>query len=133
MDPNNEKWTPAEELALTRAWIDSSENSIKGDGQSNNVFWADVRAKFFQAMGCGDYRNPDTISGKWTAMRTKLTYFNNIYNRLANNQNRKGGTNDFDVMKEAHKQYRAEKSLSFTMIEPWEALKESASAIYRQN
>ncbi|KAL8257355.1 hypothetical protein R6Q59_029396 [Mikania micrantha] len=59
-----EKWTPEEEFALSKAWVDVSEDPIVGRNQKGSDFWNKVRSHFLQAMGRGEYRTNDMISNK---------------------------------------------------------------------
>ncbi|MFS7948316.1 putative No apical meristem-associated domain-containing protein [Helianthus anomalus] len=73
-------------------------------------------------MGRGEYRTPDLFSGKWTAMRTKINNFNNIYHSLINNHTRRSGSSDVDIMTTAHNEYRMYHGHPFTMIPSWKLL-----------
>ncbi|KAJ0443693.1 hypothetical protein HanIR_Chr16g0823611 [Helianthus annuus] len=44
-------WESDEEYALTRAWIDVSEDPVIANNQSKSVFWARIRDLFFDLMG----------------------------------------------------------------------------------
>ncbi|XP_022032055.1 uncharacterized protein LOC110933125 [Helianthus annuus] len=64
---NVQTWEPEEEYALTRAFIDVSEDPVIANNQSKTVFWNRIRELFFELMGRGEeYRLPDSISGKWS-------------------------------------------------------------------
>ncbi|XP_022003064.1 uncharacterized protein LOC110900484 [Helianthus annuus] len=76
-------------------------------------------------MGRGKYRMPDSFSGKWRAMRTKVRNFNNIYTNLVNNSRRKSGSSDVDVMTQAHNDYRLYHGHYFTLVTTWELLHKS--------
>ncbi|XP_022040142.2 uncharacterized protein LOC110942679 [Helianthus annuus] len=94
----------------------------RGNDQDIKVFWRRTREKFFAAMGRGEYRTADSFSGKWTAMRTKITDFNNLHNHYANIIRRRSGSSDVDVMTSAHNDYRLHHGHPFTMIPLWELL-----------
>ncbi|XP_022003848.1 uncharacterized protein LOC110901320 [Helianthus annuus] len=76
-------------------------------------------------MGRGEYRTADSFSGKWGAMRTKVSNFNNIYTNLINSSRRKSGTSDVDVMTQAHNDYRMYHGHMFTLVTTWELLRKS--------
>ncbi|XP_022042118.1 glutathione S-transferase T3-like [Helianthus annuus] len=76
-------------------------------------------------MGRGVYRRPDSLSGKWGAMRTKISNFNNIHTNLVNNKRRKSGSSDVDVMTQAHSDYRVYHGHHFTHVNAWELLRKS--------
>ncbi|KAJ0683096.1 putative glutathione transferase [Helianthus annuus] len=120
-----EFWSPKEEFELAKAWLDVSEDEIVGDDQDIKVFWGRIREKFFAAMGRGVYRTADSFSGKWGAMRLKVSNFNNIYNNLVNNTRRRSGASDVDVLTEAHNDYRMHLGHMFTLVTTWELLRKS--------
>ncbi|XP_022041441.1 uncharacterized protein LOC110944023 [Helianthus annuus] len=76
-------------------------------------------------MGRGEYRTPDSFSGKWGAMRTKVTNFNNIYTNPINSSRRKSGSSDVDVMTQVHNDYRLYHGHVFTLVTTWELLLKS--------
>ncbi|XP_021985421.1 glutathione S-transferase T2-like [Helianthus annuus] len=124
-----EFWSPKEEFELAKAWLDVSEDEIVGDDQDIKVFWGRTREKFFAAMGRGVYRTADSFSGKWGAMRLKVSNFNNIYNNLVNNTRRRSGVSDVDVVIEAHNDYRMHHGHMFTLVTTWELLRKSPNSL----
>ncbi|XP_022030459.1 uncharacterized protein LOC110931370 [Helianthus annuus] len=76
-------------------------------------------------MGRGEYRMTDSFSGKWSAIRTKISNFNNIHSNYVNNLRRRSGSSDMDVMTAAHNDYRLYHGYPFTMIPSWELLHKS--------
>ncbi|XP_022030274.1 uncharacterized protein LOC110931175 [Helianthus annuus] len=109
-------------LRLSQAWLDVSEDEIVGNDQDIKVFLRRICEKFFAAMGRGEYCTADSFSGKWTAMRTKITNFNNSHNHYTNNVRRISGSSNVDVMTSAHNDYRLHHGHPFTMIPSWELL-----------
>ncbi|XP_022029539.1 glutathione S-transferase T3-like [Helianthus annuus] len=120
-----ELWTPKEEFALAQAWLDVSKDEIVGNDQDVKVFWRRIREKFFAAMDRGEYYTADSFSGKWTAMWTKISNFNNIHNILVNNHRKRSGSSNVDVITQAHNDYRLHHGHSFTMLNSWELLRKS--------
>ncbi|XP_022035265.1 glutathione S-transferase T3-like [Helianthus annuus] len=97
-------WEPEEEYALTRAFIDVSEDPVIANNQSKTVFWNRIRELFFELMGRGEeYRLPDSISGKWTDINKKCTNFQTVYQRLYSGW--KSGSSDEDITQEALVEY----------------------------
>ncbi|XP_076910946.1 glutathione S-transferase T3-like [Bidens hawaiensis] len=116
---DRKRWDDDEEAALAQAWIDSSEDSVLGDGKRTTIFWAKIRDKFFEIMDRGRYRGDDYISNKWKAMILKMNQLSTIHTRLKNN--RKSGTNDADLLKDMMKQYKGLHGHHFgmAMFEIW--------------
>ncbi|XP_035841363.1 uncharacterized protein LOC110916467 [Helianthus annuus] len=94
-------WEPEEEYALTRAFIDVSEDPVIANNQSKTVFWNRIRELFFELIGRGEeYRLPDSISGKWTDINKKCTNFQTVYQRLYSGW--KSGSSDEDITQEGN-------------------------------
>ncbi|XP_021988656.1 uncharacterized protein LOC110885283 [Helianthus annuus] len=116
-------WEPEEEYALTRAFIDVSEDPVISNNQSKTVFWNRIRELFFDLMGRGDeYRLPDSISGKWTDINKKCTNFQTVYQRLFSGW--KSGSNDEDITQAALVEY-TEANGHFPYMRCWQILRHS--------
>ncbi|KAJ0812131.1 putative glutathione transferase [Helianthus annuus] len=92
-------WEPEEEYALTRAFIDVSEDPV--------IY---------------EYRLPDSISGKWTDINKKCTNFQTVYQRLFSGW--KSGSNDEDITQAALVEY-TEANGHFPYMRCWQILRHS--------
>ncbi|XP_035830167.1 glutathione S-transferase T3-like [Helianthus annuus] len=116
-------WEPEEEYALTRAFIDVSEDPVISNNQSKTVFWNRIRELFFDLMGRGkEYRLPDSISGKWTDINRKCTNFQTVYQRLFSGW--KSGSSDEDITQQALVKY-TEANGHFPYMRCWQILRHS--------
>ncbi|XP_021999628.2 uncharacterized protein LOC110896888 [Helianthus annuus] len=116
-------WEPEEEYALTRAFIDVSEDPVISNNQSKTVFWNRIRELFFELMGRGEeYRLPDSISGRWTDINRKCTNFQTVYQRLYSGW--KSGSSDEDITQEALVEYM-EANGHFPYMKCWQILRHS--------
>ncbi|XP_021990973.1 uncharacterized protein LOC110887708 [Helianthus annuus] len=116
-------WEPEEEYALTRAFIDVSEDPVISNNQSKTVFWNRIRELFFDLMGRGEeYRLPDSISGKWTDINKKCTNFQTVYQRLYSGW--KSGSSDEDITQQALVEY-TEANGHFPYMRCWQILRHS--------
>ncbi|XP_021995346.1 glutathione S-transferase T3-like [Helianthus annuus] len=120
---NVQTWEPEEEYALTRAFIDVSEDPVIVNNQSKTVFWNRIRELFFELMGRGEeYRLPDSISGKWTDINKKCTNFQTVYQRLYSGW--KSGSSDEDITQEALVEYTNANG-HFPYMKCWQILRHS--------
>ncbi|XP_022032816.1 uncharacterized protein LOC110933925 [Helianthus annuus] len=116
-------WEPEEEYALTRAFIDVSEDPVISNNQSKTVFWNRIRELFFELMGRGEeYRLPDSILGKWTDINKKCTNFQTVYQRLYSGW--KSGSSDEDITQEALVEYTNANG-HFPYMKCWQILRHS--------
>ncbi|KAL8209338.1 hypothetical protein R6Q57_006070 [Mikania cordata] len=119
------QWTPDEEIALGKCYMDESENKTKGNSQKRENFWKKVTVTWDNVMGFdAEYRTYHQLNSKWKDMCTKLTKFSGIYSNCANN--RKSGMSDENVLKWAEKEYQLKSNgQTFNHYHVWVAIKDS--------
>nr|GEU64054.1 hypothetical protein [Tanacetum cinerariifolium] len=59
-----EPWTIEEEIALCKAYVAKSEDSVEGNGKKAAGFWREVAEHFHEEMG-EDKRSYDSVNCKW--------------------------------------------------------------------
>ncbi|GJS98517.1 ribonuclease H-like domain-containing protein [Tanacetum coccineum] len=59
-----EPWTIEEEIALCKAFVAKSEDSVEGNGKKAAGFWREVAEHFHEEMG-EDKRSYDSVNCKW--------------------------------------------------------------------
>ncbi|KAL8245858.1 hypothetical protein R6Q59_007074 [Mikania micrantha] len=90
-------WTPDEETALGKGYMDESENKTKDNSQKRENFWKTVNVTWHNMMGFdAEYHSYHQLNSKWKDMCTKLTKFSGIYSNCANN--RKSRMSDENVL-----------------------------------
>ncbi|KAL8230636.1 hypothetical protein R6Q57_000414 [Mikania cordata] len=119
------QWTPDEETALGRCFMDESDNKTKGNSQKRENFWKKAAVSWHRVMGFDvEYRTYHQLNSKWKDMCTKLTKFSGIYSNCANN--RKNGMSDENVLKWAEKEYQLKSNdQTFNHYHVWVAIKDS--------
>ncbi|XP_035845879.1 uncharacterized protein LOC118492170 [Helianthus annuus] len=101
------KWTKEEEYALTRAYVDISEDEETANFQTGPVFWDRVRALFFSTWGQGEHWDKDSISSKWTDINNKCHAFQECFQR--NYDNRPSGEGDVGVLTKSLEEFERTK------------------------
>ncbi|GJS32707.1 hypothetical protein Tco_0531089 [Tanacetum coccineum] len=77
-----EPWTIEEEIALCKAWVAKSEDSVEGNGKKAAGFWKEVADHFHEEMG-EEKRRYDSVNCKWkNRIRPKVSQFFEIYNSV---------------------------------------------------
>ncbi|GKE49078.1 hypothetical protein Tco_1480336 [Tanacetum coccineum] len=77
VEPTNE-----EEIALCKAFVAKSEDSVQGNGKKAAGFWREVAECFHEEMG-EDKRSYDSVNCKWkNRIRPKVSQFCEIYNSV---------------------------------------------------
>ncbi|GJT93138.1 glutathione S-transferase T3-like protein [Tanacetum coccineum] len=94
-----EPWTLEEEVALCKAWVHASENSVEGNGKKMSGFWTEV-----------------------TWIRPKVSQFCEIYNSVKDRH--QSGACDNTIYQEAEIEYRTIYRSAFALTECWKILKD---------
>ena len=117
-------WEDDELFALAEAWCCTSQNEIRGNDQDQKSYWETIRWKFQQALGKGsNYRSTDSLTSIWATMKTKLTKFNGIHQRLARNP--PSGWNEAKILTEALELYkRTTKNNPFPHLAVWSRIRD---------
>ncbi|KAL8199460.1 hypothetical protein R6Q57_013028 [Mikania cordata] len=98
------QWTPDEETALEKCYMDESENKTKGNSQKREFFWKKVTVTWHNMMGFdAEYRTYHQLNSKWKDMCTKLTKFSGIYGKLCQQSEKRNVRQE--VLKWAENEY----------------------------
>ncbi|VFQ97540.1 unnamed protein product [Cuscuta campestris] len=116
-------WTATEEEALARAWVNISQDPIKGNAQTSDGFWNKVTHEFHVLMNSKPYRLFHSVSSKYRDMNKKIGWFASYYNKA--HVNRPSGVSDDNVLKTALEKYQA-KHGPFPHLKAWEVFNASS-------
>ncbi|KAJ0501784.1 putative glutathione transferase [Helianthus annuus] len=114
-------WTSIEELALARAWTNTSTCPIVGNNQKSGSFWKEVCNKFHALMQKEPYREVNSMSSKYGEMNKKISAFCGYYNNA--HSNRPSGASDETVFAIAMSKYHTKEGSAFTYVGAWEIFK----------
>ena len=70
------------DLALTRAWLNISEDSIVGIGQKSPRFWGRILAQFHQILGHQTNRTIQSLANRWLNISHDVSKFCGHYNKV---------------------------------------------------
>ena len=94
-------WNDIEETALCKAWVDASEDPVRGNGRKSDLFWTEVNNKFVLFRGEGAYidRATNALNLRFNAIARDVTKFIVAHKKvLALN---KSGSTPADAIREA--------------------------------
>ncbi|KAJ0626427.1 putative glutathione transferase [Helianthus annuus] len=114
-------WTSIEELALARAWTNTSTCPIIGNNQKSGSFWKEVCNKFHALMQKEPYREENSMGSKYREMNKKISAFCGYYNNAY--LNRPSGASDETVFAKAMSKYHTKEGSAFTYVGAWEIFK----------
>lgn len=76
-------------MALTKAWLNTSVDCVKGNGQPIDHFLIHIIAYFRKELKVGEnYRNVDTLYSKWRELAVKTSKYSRIMNNIVANSTR---------------------------------------------
>nr|GEX55658.1 hypothetical protein [Tanacetum cinerariifolium] len=111
-----------EEVALCKAWVSVSKNSIEGNGKKASEFWTEVTEYFHKEMG-EQKRSYDLVNCKWKNMiRPKVSQFCDIYNSVKDRH--QSGACDTTIYQEFEIKYRIIFNAPFALTDCWKILKD---------
>nr|GEX40014.1 hypothetical protein [Tanacetum cinerariifolium] len=120
-EQRNVPWTMAEEIALCKAWVNTSEDSDRGNAKKAQGFWTEVLQYLEREMGVSGVRTYDSINCKWKGLRGKVSQFCSSYDNVVRRNEHE--SNEV-VLQKAIDEYRAEYGLHFTLLHAWRLLKD---------
>ncbi len=129
-------WSSEEDVTLCTAWLQVSQDSIKGTDQSKETFWASIHAVFQELTQVYDAnRTLDSLKCRWKDINQEVNRFVGIVSNLF--EKNISGTTDEDILNEAEKLYNAVAKKNFayhssydilTQHEKWKIRKTKRSA-----
>ncbi|KAL4583961.1 hypothetical protein LXL04_008549 [Taraxacum kok-saghyz] len=97
-----QRWIEAEEVGLSKAYIQCSIDDKKGNQKERTAFWQDI-LKHLCTQIQGSDRSRHQLNSKWKDLQRKVNNLNCIYNRLKNRPTSE--RSDIDILKAAHTEY----------------------------
>nr|GEX54682.1 hypothetical protein [Tanacetum cinerariifolium] len=108
-------WTTKEEVALCKALLSTSDDSIEGNGKQALGFWTEV-TKYFHKEMVEQKRSYDLVNCKWKSrIRLKVSQFCEIYNSVKDRH--QSGSCDNIVYQEAELEYRTIYNAPFALTD----------------
>ncbi|KAK2638409.1 hypothetical protein Ddye_026204 [Dipteronia dyeriana] len=100
----NKKWTKAEEVALTKAWLYVFVDSDIGNSQKNLVMWNHILKTWRDNMGAYDEaRTANSLGCRWGKILAAVNKFHALHERLERAP--QSGTTSEDMKRETIRMY----------------------------
>jgi len=117
------QWTPADDIMLISAWLNTSKDPVVSNEQKSSTFWTRV-ATFFAASqkvsGC-EPRVGNNCKQRWHKINDLVCKFCGAYEDAT--RQRRSGQNDNDVLKLAHEIFFNNHRKKFNLEYAWNELK----------
>ena len=79
----NKKWTKAEDVALTKAWLYVSVDSDIGNNQKNSAMWNRILQTWRDNIGAYDEaRTTNSLGCRWGKILAAVNKFHALHERL---------------------------------------------------
>uniref|UniRef100_A0A0D3DPT6 Myb-like domain-containing protein n=2 Tax=Brassica TaxID=3705 RepID=A0A0D3DPT6_BRAOL len=117
------KWTPADDLVLISAWLNTSKDPVVSNEQKAGAFWSRI-ASYYEAspkVEKGDKREPLQCKQRWQKLNDLVCKFCGSYE--AATRQKTSGQSESDVVKLAHKIFFNDHKLKFNLHHAWEELR----------
>ncbi|KAK0596202.1 hypothetical protein LWI29_013598 [Acer saccharum] len=100
----NKKWTKAEDVALTKAWLYVSVDSDIGNNQKNSAMWNRILQTWRDNIGAYDEaRTTNSLGCRWGKILAAVNKFHALHERLERTP--QSGTTPEDMKREAIRMY----------------------------
>ncbi|RID50496.1 hypothetical protein BRARA_H01222 [Brassica rapa] len=117
------KWTPADDLVLISAWLNTSKDPVVSNEQKAGAFWSRI-ASYYEAspkVEKGDKREPLQCKQRWQKLNDLVCKFCGSY--AAATRQKTSGQSESDVVKLAHEIFFNDHKLKFNLHHAWEELR----------
>ncbi|KAG1692172.1 hypothetical protein DVH05_025602 [Phytophthora capsici] len=108
----------------------TSEDPIRGDGQTKGSFYAKVYQHWLAQRGAGvDERSEAEVSGRWKKLQPEVTKFEGIFSKLKSKE--RSGWNEEMFVKSAVSIYGERHKQPFEFLDAWNELRDKPKWIQR--
>ncbi|CAN6347740.1 unnamed protein product [Urochloa humidicola] len=114
-------WSHEEEVRLASAWLNNSNDSIRGNDKKGDTFWKDIIAEFNSNAPADRQRDTNQLKIHWSRLKTVINDFNGCWTKAT--RVNKSGASDDQLMDEALKMFEVLYKKPFTLIHWWRTLK----------
>jgi len=114
-------WSHEEEVRLASAWLNNSNDPIRGNDKKGDTFWKDITSEFNKNAAAGRERDTNQLKIHWSRLKTVIADFNGCYTKVT--RVNKSGASDDQLMDEALALYTERYKKPFTLFHWWRTLK----------
>ena len=113
------KWTPAEDIVLISAWLNTSKDPVVGNEQKAIAFWKRIAAYFAASPKLAGLqkREPAHCKQRWGKINEGVCKFVGCYEAAM--KEKSSGQSQNDVMRMAHEIFYNDYKVKFTMEHAW--------------
>jgi hypothetical protein len=111
-------FTPEEDLFLCKAYVNATDNSIKGTDQKGDDFWDSVVDAFKPLLkpGSDRARDPKLRSSLWNRFKRKIQKDCILYNGIRKTLRVQSGESDEDFVKRAKEEFERRNNRPFNFL-----------------
>ena len=114
------KWSPADDVVLISAWLNTSKDAVVGNDQKLGTFLKRVGEYYAESphgLQDGEKRGDLTCKKRWHRINDQVTKFCGAYS--AAEKQIGSGESDTDALKKAHDIFYSDQQTKFTLEHAW--------------
>ncbi|XP_024004156.1 glutathione S-transferase T3-like [Eutrema salsugineum] len=117
------QWSPAEDILLISAWLNTSKDSVVGNEQRLGAFWQRVSLYYAENLHTAgsEAREAGQCKQRWHKINDLVSKFCGAYE--AASREKASGINENDVLKMAHQIFFSDHKKKFTLEHAWKELR----------
>ena len=113
----NHTWSPEEDEALVKAYMDTSEDALNGTNQKERTFWATVLGNYNGSRVGREERMPrrpgGSLKGRWTRIQRDTQLWVGCLRIASKRAEQSGYNGEEDMLKECHRIFFADNKKKF--------------------
>ncbi|CDY50594.1 BnaC02g16910D [Brassica napus] len=115
-------WSPADDLVLISAWLNTSKDPLVGNEQRSGAFWSRIAAYYAASpkVARGEERETTHCKHRWHKINDLVSKFSGSYE--AATREKTSGQNEVDVLNNAHAIFNNNYKKKFTLEHAWREL-----------
>ncbi|KAF8673421.1 hypothetical protein HU200_048985 [Digitaria exilis] len=110
-------WTEEENLRLVSAWLNNSNDPIRGVDKKYDHYWKEVAKEYNKHSPKERRRTAAQLKTHWNRYAPVVSKFNSCWNRMKNAH--ASGASDDQIMERAHATFKSENSQKPFLFEYW--------------
>jgi len=116
-NPGRKYWSEEENIRLVSAWLNNSNDPVKGNDKKFDHYWKEVTREYNKYSPKDRRRTVPQCKSHWNKNAPKVTKFNSCWHRMKSAHG--SGESDEQILERAHAVYKSENKQKPFLFEYW--------------
>jgi len=116
-NPGRKYWSEEENIRLVSAWLNNSNDPVKGNDKKFDHYWKEVTREYNKYSPKDRRRIVPQCKSHWNKNAPKVTKFNSCWHRMKSAHG--SGESDEQILERAHAVYKSENKQKPFLFEYW--------------